>query len=358
MNTKQKKALDALPQVRYSRGVAAKSAIGICLSELQSINKVLNRSAFFNVQNLWQDVWGSSERGFSVYRKANPYILPPYSICLDGGSYSNLQRTIAMCKLMPVTFHSDTLHLVDYQDQPYVPMKAIVNGMDLVWQGQHKKLQENQDRWKGITLKVMPLNGKGGDQETLCLPLRKLPGWMMTLQPSRVSPEKREKIIQYQNECDDVLWEYWSNQQTQSAPQLEHHPLTPAHQLKIRRAVEHRAKADGTTYQKIYRALHDTFEVSRYQDIQESQFTEAMGLIQSVVINPTPLPAPSLQIEEVPDHEKIEYHEARDNLHHLLNAKSGACSNIPTSLCCFFGLALPDLWYGKLAIYALHCRYG
>ena len=44
----------------------------------------------------------------------------------------------------------------------------------------------------------------------LCLALRKLAGWLQTISPNKVKPEIRDKVIQYQEECDDVLYEYWT----------------------------------------------------------------------------------------------------------------------------------------------------
>ena len=109
--------------------------------------------------------------------------------------------------LIPVPFHGNTLFLVTHNDQPYTPMKPIVEGMGLDWEGQRQKLSRSTERWGTCVIKVP---SKNGNQETFCIPLRKLPGWLMTIQPSRVKPEIREKILQYQNECDDVLWEYWT----------------------------------------------------------------------------------------------------------------------------------------------------
>lgn len=44
----------------------------------------------------------------------------------------------------------------------------------------------------------------------VCLPLRKLAGWLQTISPNKVKPEIRDRVIQYQNECDDVLYDYWT----------------------------------------------------------------------------------------------------------------------------------------------------
>lgn len=46
----------------------------------------------------------------------------------------------------------------------------------------------------------------------LCMPLRKLPGWLSGIEAGKVkSPEARAEVLQYQNECDDVLWQYWND---------------------------------------------------------------------------------------------------------------------------------------------------
>ncbi|WP_053764603.1 phage antirepressor N-terminal domain-containing protein [Leptospirillum ferriphilum] len=112
--------------------------------------------------------------------------------------------------LVPVPFHGNTLFLVERNNEPYTPMKPIVEGMGLAWHGQFQKLQRNSDRWTCIPITGIQVPGDTQGRETLCMPLRKLPGWLMTIQPSRVKPEIREKILLYQNECDDVLWEYWT----------------------------------------------------------------------------------------------------------------------------------------------------
>lgn len=131
-----------------------------------------------------------------------------------------------MSSLIPVPFRATTLFLIDVDGTPYVPMKPVVEGMGLAWQTQHRKLSENKERW-GITIMVIPT--ESGQQDMTCLPLRKLPGWLMTIYPNKVKPEIRDNIIAYQNECDDVLWEYWSkghaiNPRTEQTPEP---PSTP-----------------------------------------------------------------------------------------------------------------------------------
>ena len=118
-----------------------------------------------------------------------------------------MDKAMTEIKSLEVPFYGNNLVLVDVDSEPYVAMKPIVEGMGMDWAGQFTKLKSNPKRW-GIEIISIP--SKSGDQQAICLPLRKTAAWLMTISPNKVKPEIREKIIQYQNECDDVLWKYWN----------------------------------------------------------------------------------------------------------------------------------------------------
>ncbi|SFO05957.1 P22_AR N-terminal domain-containing protein [Xenorhabdus japonica] len=109
-------------------------------------------------------------------------------------------------KTINVPFYGSDLYVVNDNSEPYVPMKPIVDGMGLAWQTQHRKLTERFA--KGIIEMVIPT--KGGSQSMNCLALRKLAGWLATISPNKVKASIREQVIRYQDECDDVLYEYWT----------------------------------------------------------------------------------------------------------------------------------------------------
>lgn len=127
----------------------------------------------------------------------------------EGHKRFDLEETMNDPSLVPVPFHGNTLYLIDQNEEPYTPMKPIVEGMGLDWASQFTKLKSNPQRW-GIVNITIQVPGDTQDRETVLIPLRKTAAWLMTIQPSRVKPEIREKIVQYQNECDDVLWDYWN----------------------------------------------------------------------------------------------------------------------------------------------------
>ena len=109
--------------------------------------------------------------------------------------------------LSPVLFHGDTIFVVDHQGEPFAPMKPIIENLGLDWKAQQRKLSINHVRWGMVNLTIP---SAGGAQNTLCIPVRKLAGFLGTITPKKVREELRPKVIQYQNECDDALWNYWT----------------------------------------------------------------------------------------------------------------------------------------------------
>lgn len=105
-----------------------------------------------------------------------------------------------------VPFHGTSLFVINHNGEPYTPMKPIVEGMGLDWKSQFTKIKQRFA--KGVVEITIP--SRGGNQAMVCLALRKLAGWLNTISPNKVNPDIRENVIRYQEECDDVLYEYWT----------------------------------------------------------------------------------------------------------------------------------------------------
>ena len=198
-------------------------------------------------------------------------------------------------KAITVPFHGAELYVVEHNGQPYTPMKPIVEGMGLAWQPQHRKLSSNDSRWgvtmmvipaqQGITIKVMP---SGGAQQMLMMPLRKLPGWLATIDPGRIkNPDVRTRVIRYQNECDDVLWQYWSEGVAVN-PRIAF-KVNPGDaltadeaetlRLLLKTAADRLPKEKrGALMVQGWSKLKAHFKVG-YRDIPRSEFSEAVSII-------------------------------------------------------------------------------
>ena len=97
------------------------------------------------------------------------------------------------------------------ETQVYVPIRPICDYLGLSWAGQRERILRDEvltEEFKGVRVTRTPSAGKrstGGVQEALSLPLKLLPGWLFGIDPSRVKPELKEKIIRYRRECYRVL---------------------------------------------------------------------------------------------------------------------------------------------------------
>lgn len=199
-----------------------------------------------------------------------------------------------MTTAISVPFHGNTLFVVEHDNNPYTPMKPIAEGMGVSWQGQHEKLKANVDRW-GIKEILIP--SSGGDQAMTCMPLRKLPGWLMTIYPNKVKPEIRESIIRYQNECDDALWDYWTKGQAtrqNGLKSLESPTLTASEQQTLSEIVARRAGecADiGKAKAEIWSRVHRKFRVAKYNQLPREQLADAIAYVMQMDIKAPPVPA-------------------------------------------------------------------
>lgn len=89
----------------------------------------------------------------------------------------------------------------------HVAIKPIVDSFGIDWPTQLRKIKADAVLSKGMGLKPIP--SERGPQETVTLPLDLLQGWLFKLNPDKVKPEARERVIAYQRECYRVLHDYW-----------------------------------------------------------------------------------------------------------------------------------------------------
>lgn len=111
--------------------------------------------------------------------------------------------------LVTVDFHGHPLITLQHNGEPHVAVRPICEYIGLAWHGQYQRLQ----RHPVLAHAVVPVAGTTGADgkryEMLCLPLRLLNGWLFGIDATRVKPELRERVVQYQRECFDVLAAYW-----------------------------------------------------------------------------------------------------------------------------------------------------
>lgn len=175
-----------------------------------------------------------------------------------------------------VPFHGNNLYVVNYNGQPYVPMRPIVEGMGMDWTGQLNKLKQ---KFKSTVEEISIVAADGKERNMICLALRKLAGWLHTISPNKVKPEIRDKVIKYQEECDDVLYEYWTTGEVKKK-----HKSTVQERNPLKNAVNLLVSKKGIMYPEAYSLVHQKFNVSSIEELTADQIPDAVEYIHKFVL--------------------------------------------------------------------------
>lgn len=200
-----------------------------------------------------------------------------------------------------VQFHGQPIITAMVAGVAYVAMKPIVDNLGMSWTTQHRKLMQDMNK-SNHPHKSMVGNERGGDNSTpskfncrdismvaadgklrhlLCIPLRKLNGWLFSINPERVRADIRDKLIQYQEECFSVLHEYWTKGEvTKKAKtrQSSATQLTPLRQTAERLI----ATGLGKIYPDIWKLVHTHFEIEHIHQLRPHQVGEAIEYLNTI----------------------------------------------------------------------------
>lgn len=208
-----------------------------------------------------------------------------------------------------VPFHGDNLYLVNYEGQPFVAMRPFIEGMGLDWASQYTKIKQ---RFKTCVVNItMQLPCDNQRRSVVCLALKKLTGWLHTININKVKPEIREKVAAYQDRSDDVLYEYWTTGEVKAKPRKQVKQIagriTSEQQEAIKQLVLNRGKALPKEKQAkamitMWSSLKSHFGCT-YKEIDSDKFTEALSLAARVPLEgeylpkQAELPTPKLEID-------------------------------------------------------------
>lgn len=95
--------------------------------------------------------------------------------------------------------------------------------------------------------------------------------------------------------------------------------LTPAQQLLVRQAVASRAKIESKNYQTIYRAIYNRFQISRYDQLPQTDLNECLKFIQEVNLS-VPVAKP-VDVDDIPEYRRITEHDCDQLLGFVYSVK-------------------------------------
>lgn len=114
-----------------------------------------------------------------------------------------------MGKIITVNFRGDELYGFENDEGIFVALKPICDGMGIQWNAQRERLNRDPILSEGTRVMRVPF-GPGGAQETTCLRMDLVNGWLFTIDSGRIKDDQvREKVILYQRDCYSVLFKHF-----------------------------------------------------------------------------------------------------------------------------------------------------
>lgn len=111
-----------------------------------------------------------------------------------------------MAKTHLVPFSGTQIPSVLHKNQIYVPVRPLVDTLELTWSCQAKKLKH--PRFKCVDIATVAADGKS--RTMLCVPHKRFDTWLNSINPLKVrNTKKRKRLELYQEESSDALYEYW-----------------------------------------------------------------------------------------------------------------------------------------------------
>lgn len=108
-------------------------------------------------------------------------------------------------ELIKVDFKSNQIEVIE--ETQSIVIKDICEHIGLKFRTQYDKIKLDES----YESKLIKVKTRGGWQEVFTIPLSKLNGWLFSINPNKVKPEVKQKLIEYKKECFNVLNNYFNN---------------------------------------------------------------------------------------------------------------------------------------------------
>lgn len=125
-------------------------------------------------------------------------------------------------KIVTVDFRNDTLLATERDDGVFVAVTPICKSLGLSPEKQRQRIQNDPILSEGGAVVAFP--SAGGMQETFCLRLDLIHGWLFTIDESRVKDEIRDKVLAYKRECYAVLHRHFYGKHATQLVEAEEEP--------------------------------------------------------------------------------------------------------------------------------------
>ena len=174
-----------------------------------------------------------------------------------------------------ISFHGSELITLKVDDVIYTAVRPIVEALGLSWGSQQRKLENSKEKFSCTHMKTTGNDGK--TYEMLCMPLKKLNGWLFSINPEKVRADLREKVIQYQEECFEALYNYWHFGKAERKTTVDQ-------RTGLRNAVNMLVGKKALMYNEAYNLVHQRFNVGSIEDLTAEQLPQAVEYVHKIYL--------------------------------------------------------------------------
>ena len=198
-----------------------------------------------------------------------------------------------------INFHGTNIPTFNVEGVIRVAMKPICDAIGLSWTGQYERIKRHIVLSATVRMTRMVAED-GKRRELVTVPLNKLNGWLFGIDATRVKPAARERLVEYQSECFDVLSDYWQKGQA-----VNPRTATPDERAGLRAAVTLLTTKRGLMHSAAYTLVHHRFNVEHIDELTPEQLPEAIEYIHRMTLEgeylgKQALPAPTTEQIDYP----------------------------------------------------------
>ena len=111
-----------------------------------------------------------------------------------------------MSALVQIPFHNTSIRALSDEGKPLVSLRHMCESIGLDFSRQRKKIMDRS--WATVAFKATVAED-GKNRQMVMIDRRTMTMWLATIEPSRVNPEARFLLEQFQNEAADALDAYF-----------------------------------------------------------------------------------------------------------------------------------------------------
>ena len=102
------------------------------------------------------------------------------------------------------------VQLVENSEGKFVPMKPICDMLGVDFSAQRQRIERDKILSSTVVI-ITTVAADEKEREMYCIPFKFVFGWLFTIDTSRVKEDAQDAVAQYQLQCYNVLYDYFTS---------------------------------------------------------------------------------------------------------------------------------------------------